>query len=165
MRSLHPPAPAKTAYDFFFLKKRVEIHRGVQSRAGFLLSPVDFITCASPTPSGLQAPSPAKPRHGDGGRRGKRERLQSQRGLATALCRASALSHPLPWQKLLQQQCRQTASPRAVLLEQTSRVSLPQFPQERRCCHCQTPCSGVLWDEQRVPDLPDYLPQKKKSLH
>lgn len=57
MCSVHPPAPAKTAFVFF--KQAVGIHRGMQSRTGFLLSPMDFIACVSPMPLGLQARAPA----------------------------------------------------------------------------------------------------------
>ena len=78
MCSVPPPAPAKTVFVFF--KQAVETHRGVQSQAGFLLSPMDFIACAFPTALGPGAPSPAS--LATGREKGKAEKAAIQAGFS-----------------------------------------------------------------------------------
>lgn len=69
MRSVHPPAPAKTAFVFF--KQAAETRRGVQSQAGFLLSPTDFYCLCISHPLGSTGTFPSQPRHGEGGGEGE----------------------------------------------------------------------------------------------
>lgn len=141
MCSVHPPAPAKTAFVFF--KQAVGIHRGMQSRTGFLLSPMILLPVYLPCPWVYRhMPQPASP--WQGGRSGKQERLQPKQVLATILRTASTLSHPLPQQKLSPTHTHPAAAPPAAQLDGISASTPCSLSKLHKAPLCASVSPGVM---------------------